>query len=494
MESHRWDALPFYLLLALLIWLPLPFGSNTLWAKAVMQLLVFGTALVWVVGFVFGKVQVTLALRKAIPVCGAFVFVAGWVFAQQFALPLSTVDSLAPGMATLYEAAGVSTAYFSLDAFQTHSAFLQTLALLLIFTLTLLTVNSTDRLRWLLWCAVIGGTFQALYGALSTLSGLEIGFFVDKSSGKGVATGTFVNRNHLAGYLEMCLAMGVGLLIAQLSNQRAADWWEWLRNTLTTLMSSKVLLRVCLAIMVVAVVLTRSRMGNTAFFSSLMLTGLVYVILKRKLSRGVVILFASLILIDTLIVSNWFGLDKVVERIESSVVMSQPVTSEVTSSQPQAGNGNLQSSSAPVTILDVRTDVNPVSVQIIKNNPLTGTGAGTFYTALPMNHDGSWQGFFDFAHNDFLQFPLELGMPAFLLLAIAVIWCFIQALQAIRLRRNNLCAGAGFASIMGMLAIMIHSSVDFNLQIPANAAYFVVLMAISVLSRQLPVTRKQSHD
>jgi hypothetical protein len=35
-----------------------------------------------------------------------------------------------------------------------------------------------------------------------------------------------------------------------------------------------------------------------------------------------------------------------------------------------------------------------------------------------------------------------------------------------------------FASIMGILALMIHSSVDFNLQIPANAMLFMVILAL----------------
>jgi hypothetical protein len=51
------------------------------------------------------------------------------------------------------------------------------------------------------------------------------------------------------------------------------------------------------------------------------------------------------------------------------------------------------------------------------------------------------------------------------------------ALRAQWLRSDPLARGMAFASIMGIVAIMIHSWVDFNLQIPANAQLFVVLMA-----------------
>jgi hypothetical protein len=38
---------------------------------------------------------------------------------------------------------------------------------------------------------------------------------------------------------------------------------------------------------------------------------------------------------------------------------------------------------------------------------------------------------------------------------------------------------------MGILSIMIHSSVDFNLQIPANTMYFMVLLALAWIALYL---------
>ena len=292
------------------------------------------------------------------------------------------------------------------------------------------------------------------------LSGLEWSFFIDKEAGRGVATGTFVNRNNFAGHLEMTLAIGIGLLVSQLQEKRARDRMEWLRNTLKTLMSSKVLLRAILAAMVIGLVMSRSRMGNTAFFSSLLATGFLYAVCRKKLSRGMIILFLSLIVIDTVIVSQWFGLDKVVERIEQTRMDTE-----------------------------LRADVNPVSLVIIGDFALTGSGAGSFYTTLPAYHDGTWRGFFDLAHNDYLQFPLEFGVPAFLLLVFSVVFGLWQAIQAMRQRRNRLYIGMGFGATMGLVALLIHSTVDFNLQIPANAALFVVLLAIGVLARHLPTPR-----
>ena len=219
-------------------------------------------------------------------------------------------------------------------------------------------------------------------------------------------------------------------------------------------MSSKVLLRVLLVVMVSAMVMTRSRMGNVAFFSSLMVAGAVYVITRKKLTRGVIILFVSLLIIDTAIVSRWFGLEKVVERLEQTQIETE-----------------------------MRADVNPASMAIVEDFAMTGTGSGSFYTALPGYHDGTWRGFFDLAHNDYLQFPLELGIPVFVLLAGAVLWVISLAILAMKRRRSAIYIGMGFSAFMGLLAILIHSTVDFNLQIPANAAYFIVLMAVAIIAR-----------
>jgi hypothetical protein len=51
------------------------------------------------------------------------------------------------------------------------------------------------------------------------------------------------------------------------------------------------------------------------------------------------------------------------------------------------------------------------------------------------------------------------------------------------LRKDPLYRGLGFASLMGIIAILIQSTVDFNLQIPANAAMFVLLLAFALISR-----------
>ncbi|WP_263079347.1 O-antigen ligase family protein [Endozoicomonas sp. Mp262] len=467
-NSLSYSRILFTGLLILLFWLPLPFGSKPLWSSSILVVLTCLLGTLWCLGFGAGKLVITESFRKAYFVHLGFVLVCCWLFLQGLGIPESWLEGLSPNAHALWQASelvtkpGQSVLTLSIDPKATEQTFLLSISYYLLFCLVLLLVDSSERVRQLLWVLIAAGIFQALFGSLSTLSGLEILLFGEKEAYLGVATGTFINRNSFAGFLEMTLALGIGLLISRLDGGSVAGWREKLRQFLVTMMSSKVLLRSALAIMVIGLVLSRSRMGNTAFFSSLMITGFLYVVLRRQFSKGVAVLFGSMLLIDVVIVSQWFGIEKVVERIEQT---------------------SLERESRP--------DVSQVSLNIIEDYPLTGTGGGSFYTALPNYHNGSWKGFYDLAHNDFIQFSLEFGIPAFVLLVVMVLMAFWQAIMTIRYRKNRLMTGLGFGVFMGMLAIMIHSSVDFNLQIPANASLFVCLMALAYVSRYCRVHRKR---
>jgi hypothetical protein len=70
-------------------------------------------------------------------------------------------------------------------------------------------------------------------------------------------------------------------------------------------------------------------------------------------------------------------------------------------------------------------------------------------------------------------------------MGLVVALCLGAALRAQWVRRDPLMRGMAFAAIMGITAILIHSWVGFNLQIPANALLFVVLLALGWISLHL---------
>jgi len=114
---------------------------------------------------------------------------------------------------------------------------------------------------------------------------------------------------------------------------------------------------------------------------------------------------------------------------------------------------------------------------------LTGTGAGTFYTAFPeYRTEDVGRGFYVNTHNDYLEFSSEFGLLGTLPLGLVLLISLGAGLYAQYKRRNKLLRGIAFGSSMSIIAMLIHATVDFNLQMPANALTFMVILAFTWIS------------
>jgi O-antigen ligase len=357
----------------------------------------------------------------------------------------------------------------TMDVGETFRYFMLGLAYCLLFMVIVSLFHTRKRLTLLLAALVVSGTLQGFWGTLMTLSGTEWLLVGPKDSYIGVATGTFVNRNHLAGYLEMALACGIGLLLA-LRDGKAFNW----TNLIELLLGPKARLRLALVIMVIALVMTRSRMGNAAFFASLLLTGGLFVLVEKEKRLRNSLILASLVLIDVLVISQYFGLERLKDRLLETRLNDVVVNGEVV----QQAN-------------EVRDDVFGYAIPLLQERPLTGQGAGSFEAVFPKYPGDDIRLHFDHAHNDFLQFAIEFGLLGLLPLATFVLLALWQALRELWRRQSTYRSGVGFGAAMGLMALLVHSSTDFNLQIPANAATFVVLGAIAVLAGHHRSPRRQ---
>lgn len=458
-DPRHFPNLFFYGWLAILAWAPLPAASNSPWAVALLVFL--GSLLIsgFIVFCVIRKVPVPGLLKPyTLPVLLLLV-IPLWSSLQCLSLPLTFLEGLSPAASDAYHLAGQTEGRLTLDIARTRLLALFSWLLWGYFCLGLLLLDSRKRIELVCFFIVCCGVVQALYGSFMTLSGLEYGFFVEKEAYRGVATGTFINRNHLAGYLEMSLAVGIGLLVASLSGKRHSNWRSRMRGFLDAMLGAKVRLRIFLALMVIALVLTHSRMGNTAFFTSLLICGCLWMLFERKLHKGAIILFTSLVLIDTLIVGQWFGFEEVVERLENTSAESES-----------------------------RDEVVSDTLVMAKDFWVTGSGLGSYGNAFPKYQQDTVTGFltyYDHAHNDYLEFFVELGLVGFVPLALLVLVTLGRALWTMGKRRDRFARGVGFASAMGIIALLIHSTVDFNLQMPANALLFIVILILGWVSMTL---------
>lgn len=472
-ENSRRDSLPgqsvkdswvFWGLLGLLFWAPLPLGSNRTWA--------IGLLLVWVLVLMVGTAVVWRhALDQALERLGRFwmpllllalMVLLAW--SQTVEWPVEWVTAISPEAVRVQ--ADMPSIYLSLDVFQGRLMASLSFVYFCAFLVAVLAVRSSRRLEQLAQFFVWSGVFQAVVGAILFSIGAHYWIFHFEMT-HAYVIGTYVNKNHMAGYLVMCLSIGIGLMLARLGQggKLPAGWKDRLSVVLKFMLSPKMRLRLMLVVMVIALVLTRSRMGNAAFFSAMLIVGLATIVLARKTAPATIGLITSLVIIDIVVVGGWVGLEKVVDRIQET---------ELT----VAAAGREES-------VEARTEAGRLAMGIVEDFPLAGTGGGSFYSAF-MRYRSPRTSYLDHAHNDFVEIASDFGLPGLAILACLAASALWTALRVVAKRKSNLPRGIAFGAAMSIVALLIHSTVDFNLQIPANALTIVVVLAMAWIARELP--------
>lgn len=352
----------------------------------------------------------------------------------------------------------------SIDPFQTKQMLLKSTFLLMLSWLIFIYCNSAERIKKLIYIVIFAGVFQALYATYLNLSpNIASPFFGYKHTDRAI--GTFTYSNFLANYLALCLCLGIGLLISELNrtkNSYKLSFKQRLRALAEILLSSKIILRISLIIIIVALILTRSRMGNSAFFIALIIVSLLALFTYKQKPKAFKPLIISFFIIDLIVVGAIFDVEKVKQRISETSLQSE-----------------------------TRDEVVRDSVPLILDKPLLGSGGGTFYTAFPAYQSQPYSGYYDNAHNDYVQFAAELGIPTTLLLGGLVLYCLWLCINTMRTRKTALYQGVAFGCATAIVAMMLHSSVDYSLQAGANSIMFIVILCLAILTNQLPAPKRE---
>ena len=264
--------------------------------------------------------------------------------------------------------------------------------------------------------------------------------------------GPFVNRNHFAGWMAMVIPLVSGYAWGLRRAAVEADpgirgWTRWGSSVEG---NRFLLVSVAVLVMAVAVVLTQSRSGMVSLAFGLVL--LVWFIVRQMPSRsGRVLAVVSLFVILTAAVA-WAGTDRVVARFRLA---------------PDHATGRLSAWRD--------------TVQIVSDFPWFGTGLGGYARAMLVYQTVGRDVMFAEAHNDYLQLAAEGGVLV-VVPAAAVLGLFVAGV------RRRLAAGdeeivtywVRRGAVAGLCAVAAQSLVEFSLQMPGNAALFVVLAALAL--------------
>ncbi len=435
-------------LLAFLALAPLPLGGNRpfFWAAGASFLGVLG--LVYGLLLVAGGRTLRYPLTRIPEVAGLAALLIFYLVLQL--LPVASLF----GMSTRSFDGGVtiSSPTISLAPGSTVLMLIQVAGYAMLFFLVAQVAVNPHRgrhmLRVLFWVTVA----YAVYGLVSltqlddTLLGLE------KWAYPGSATGTFVNRNSFATFLAFGAVMGAAIAIelAAPEADRPAAARAWLGEF--------VLVSVGVVFLVAALLATQSRMGVAAAGVG----ALVVVVGGLGRTRATA--------------GRWLAAAAIAAALVGGLVYL-------------FGLGLLERLGSVESSADVRFQLYQQVVQMIAAEPWLGHGGGSFAAVFPLFHrlpvspDLVW----DMAHSTYLALWAELGVVAGslpLLIVAALVLRMLPGLAGEPRRRTPILAAIGMVVVAA-----IHSTVDFGLEIQANAQLLLAVLAIATAATIWPRPR-----
>jgi O-antigen ligase len=408
------DSTLFVGLIVLSVWVPLPFGSVEGWARGVMHVSLFVLLVIWSFRFAIDST----ARLKVTPVVFFFLAAIGLVGLQ-----------LLPGM---------PAALRSIDPFLTYLGFLHLLSLAVLYLLVVNVVTSEDRLRWVFWTLGLWGGAVALYAVIQHFMG-QGQYAAFRKLLVAAPFGTFVNRNHFAGYAEMVAPLA--LTFAAYRRSRGDDL--------------RVFFLIGAILIFLALILSGSRGGWLSGLAVMVCFGSLAYRIANRSSRASL---AGLVLIPVMVAAGvwWMGIDPLVDRLNTNDQESEQLK--------HIGRFSIWRN----------------TLNIVRTHPVAGTGFGTYEVAYPQwdSSDGRYR--VEQAHNDYLQCLAELGLVGGVLVAAFLGWFFRATIRSITDRKTSTgVRWMRLGCLCGVVGLLVHSFVDFNLQIPSNAYYFVLLIGLA---------------
>jgi O-antigen ligase len=139
----------------------------------------------------------------------------------------------------------------------------------------------------------------------------------------------------------------------------------------------------------------------------------------------------------------------------------------------------------------MRLSIDRDTFRMFRNKPVLGWGLGAFPTVYPQFRTFYTNFFVNAAHNDYLQLLSEMGVLGFATMVWFLVELYRHALRKIGNWMSEVSGAVTLACTLGLTGILVHSLLDFNLQIPANAALFYVLCTIAAAPPLLQRARRR---
>jgi len=282
--------------------------------------------------------------------------------------------------------------------------------------------------------------YGAVVAAFAVLQGLAPNgklYWIFPLEQGGFIYGPYVNHNHYAGLMEMLLPFPLVLAATRFTDG-----------------TRKLAVAGIAALMAGSIFLSGSRGGMVAFVAQMLVLGVLLVRKREGSWKQPLMLGAFLAMVIVFLV--WMGSNEVTHRLIS-------IHSEA---REEIGGGT-------------RISIDRDCLRMFAKRPFLGWGLGTFPIVYPGFRSFYTTFFVNQAHNDYLQLLVETGLAGFSIAVWFLVLVFRRAAGKLKNWTETASGALTVAALLGCVGILVHSFLDFNLQIPANAALFYVLCAIA---------------
>ena len=345
----------------------------------------------------------------------------------------------------------------SMDPYSTRLVLVQLATLLIYFSATLVFVDTPHRLQVLVRTIMIFGFLLALFGLTQSFTSPTKVYWI-RELNQSTAFGPFINRHHFAGYMELTIALPLGLVFAG------------------AVAREKMILYLFVAgMMGVALVMTASRGGIISLVAEILFLITTTAIWRKRSHRRhrkssrIKRIAARAGMATALLVSLFLG----VVMLGGEFSINRFIDS-VNTDDPTTGRAHFWS----------------VTLNIIKAHPYVGTGLGSFgviYTQYD-TRNGLFR--LEQAHNDYLQILSDAGVVGAALGLGFVVLLFYKAIQRAK-SADDFRRGVALAGLSGCFGVLVHSFFDFTLHTTSNALLFLVLAGLATVNGRVEVAPKK---
>ena len=303
-------------------------------------------------------------------------------------------------------------------------------ALFVIFFLATQAFRTRDDLTTAAWFLIVLCFAVSLLGIVQYFTSVREIYWSAALKTEGDPFGPYVNRNHFAGFVELTLPLGLAMII--------------FRGVYRDVLPLTVLLTL---VPVSALVLSGSRGGIIGFAFEIGILALLARSRKAAWKRPRVIAAGVVALMAFALVA-WVGANTAIARF--SALKSPEVT------------------------LGRRLSMARGAARIFQDHPIIGCGVGTLVDVFP-EYENAYDGkLVDHVHNDYMETLAETGLLGGLC-GGAFLWLlYREARKNFEADQGHFSRALHAGSIAAVGGILLHSLVDFNLQIPANAMLFLL--------------------